>query len=282
MLATIAGCNFKHQPLAGNVAAPNVTSRISGSGPTDIVLMPGLAGGNVAWRETVKHLQSTHRVHEIRVAGLAGNPGEGPRSVGALTQELASYLRAHTDVPATVVGHSAGGVAALQLAMEYPDLVRGIVIVDALPFMSANMGSAKVDEDLRGVAGRKVVEIESEPQGAFVERMQSQANEAVSSRSAAQQIAADSAQSNRSTYAALFGDVMTLDLRPRMAGISVPVTVIFADQAPHGAPPGHMKRRYQEQYKGIQARYVEIQNARHYVMLDQPAEFLSALDMAIN
>jgi pimeloyl-ACP methyl ester carboxylesterase len=276
-----ASCTSVSRSDAKSPQPPLITSRLSGAQGVDVVLVPGLAGGDLAWRETAIHLAATHRVHEIRIAGLAGNSGAGPSSIRELAEALATYIRDRAIKPVIVIGHSAGGVAALDLGINHPDFVSRVVVIDALPFMSANSGSTVVDEALRTKAVQETTAILSESPTAFAERMHSQAKGGVGSQAAAQKISLDSAQSLRSTYAALFGDLMTLDLRPKIKRIRSPVIVIFADQAPHGAPPGHMKKRYAGQYQGIEARLIEIPNARHYVMLDQPTNFLSAVDAAV-
>jgi pimeloyl-[acyl-carrier protein] methyl ester esterase len=70
-----------------------------------------------------------------------------------------------------------------------------------------------------------------------------------------------------------------LDLRERLAGLQPAVTVVYADQTSLGAPPGWMKKVYQGQYASL-ARpptLVEIADARHFLMLDQPQSFVAAL-----
>ena len=121
----------------------------------------------------------------------------------------------------------------------------------------------------------------SESTDAFYGRLATQSLNSMRDGTMAAQIASESARSNRSCYAEFVFDLMTLDIRPTVRRISVPITVIFADQAPLGAPPGLMARRYSAQYAGTRAELLEVRNSRHYVMLDQPRDFALALDKAL-
>jgi pimeloyl-[acyl-carrier protein] methyl ester esterase len=74
-------------------------------------------------------------------------------------------------------------------------------------------------------------------------------------------------------------ELSALDLRERLAGLQTALTVVYADQASLGAPPGWMKQVYQAQYASaaLPPTWVEIANARHFLMLDQPQAFVAAL-----
>lgn len=272
---------------AGNPTSPGtppIAADLSGEGPRELVLVPGLSGGAVSWEDTATRLSGRYRVHRIRIAGLE-LPATGratPRSIDDVADALSAYLRQHASGPVALVGHSAGGVAALMVALRQPDLVDRVVIVDALPFMSANRGSTGVDAELRAAIAAEARDMRAEDASAFAQRMQGQASSAIGDPDAASRIAQAGARSDRDTYAALYESLSTTDLRAGMAGLRPPLTVIFADQSPLGAPAGHMAARYQAQYAGSQARSVEIKDARHYLMLDQPVEFARALDTALD
>jgi len=260
-----------------------ITAEITGTGTTDLVLVPGLSGGDVSWQETAVRLSDRYRVHRLRIAGLEGPVGDAPApsSIGAVAEALTSYIQRNSSRPVMLVGHSAGGVAVLMATLQKPDLVARVIIVDALPFMSANRGSTSVDEELRGKVGAEVRDMRAEDAAAFEKRMRAQASSAVGNPDTAARIAQGGARSHRDTYAALYESLSTTDLRAEVASLRPPLTVIFADQSPLGAPAGYMARRYREQYASSRATLVEITDARHYLMLDQPREFAEALDAAL-
>lgn len=54
-----------------------------------------------------------------------------------MADDVAAGLHELAGTPATVVGHSLGGVVAFLLASRHPDLVAGLVVVDASPSPNA-------------------------------------------------------------------------------------------------------------------------------------------------
>ena len=108
---------------------------VSGTGP-DVILIPGLGASAATWDETVKQLSTTHRVHTLQVAGFAGfaagpNAGDGAMLPGLVT-EVAAYA-ADLKQPA-IIGHSLGGLVALEAASQGASNVSRLLVVDALPF----------------------------------------------------------------------------------------------------------------------------------------------------
>ncbi len=53
----------------------------------------------------------------------------GSQTLGVQAEQMAGVLEQLTDTPAIVVGHSFGGAVALRLALDRPDLVKGLVLL---------------------------------------------------------------------------------------------------------------------------------------------------------
>src|SRR5262245_36760372 len=87
------------------------------------VLVPGLWAGPPAWRSVAGLLG--HRGWECHLVDLRSVPG----GLGARAAALAEYVAA-LPVPAVLVGHDAGGLAALGAAMRCP--VTALVLVAPL------------------------------------------------------------------------------------------------------------------------------------------------------
>jgi pimeloyl-ACP methyl ester carboxylesterase len=98
---------------------------------TPVVLIHGLSSNSRIWDLTAPRLIPGHWVVALdqRGHGLSDKPddGYGFDSVCADLAAFVQYLRMDRPV---VVGHSWGGAVAVQFAAEYPDLVRGLVLVD--------------------------------------------------------------------------------------------------------------------------------------------------------
>jgi pimeloyl-ACP methyl ester carboxylesterase len=104
----------------------------TGRGPA-VVLLHGLAASIYSWRHTILPVaQAGFRViaFDNRGFGFSDKPSHGYSNeayVGIL-YELLDSLRIEE---AVLVGHSMGGAIAAQAALERPDRVRGLVLVDA-------------------------------------------------------------------------------------------------------------------------------------------------------
>lgn len=61
-----------------------------------------------------------------------------------LAPDVAAGIRAWTDGPQVLVGHSLGGLTAAAVAASAPDLVRDLVVVDITPGIDPNGGAAQL------------------------------------------------------------------------------------------------------------------------------------------
>jgi pimeloyl-ACP methyl ester carboxylesterase len=85
--------------------------------------------------------------------------------------------------------------------------------------------------------------------------------------------------SDSSVVANALADDLTLDLRPGLAAIPVPLTLIYPDYAPLGTPKGATDAMYRGLYASVpHMTFARADNSLHFVMLDQPAQFDTALD----
>jgi pimeloyl-ACP methyl ester carboxylesterase len=102
---------------------------LRGSGPP-VVLVPGLSLDSRVWEPVVERLEGelSCLTPDNRGAGLSDVP-RGPYDVTQMAGDLYGLLMILGIESAVVVGHSMGGYVALQLALDSPELVRGLVLV---------------------------------------------------------------------------------------------------------------------------------------------------------
>jgi pimeloyl-ACP methyl ester carboxylesterase len=65
--------------------------------------------------------------------GICSSIGENPSTVAAMTKDFVGFCRAPDLKSFDVVGFSLGGMIAQQLAFEYPDMVRRIILLGTGP-----------------------------------------------------------------------------------------------------------------------------------------------------
>ncbi|MFD0857393.1 alpha/beta fold hydrolase [Roseovarius aquimarinus] len=127
-----------------------------GQGPRAGLLIHCSLGETAIWGGLAAELSgaATLTAFDLPGHGRSGDwDGEGEMS--ALCAAMAADL-AQRDAPVDVVGHSFGGVVALKLAIERPELVRSLVIIEPVFFAAGADGTPGEDllekAQMRGVA----------------------------------------------------------------------------------------------------------------------------------
>ncbi len=259
------------------VVRDRFSAEVSGRGP-DLLFIPGLSSSRETWRATAERLKGRYRLHLIQVAGFAGEPARanaGGDVVLPTAEAIAAYI-AECGPPITVVGHSLGGTIGLYLAQNYPQRIRKLLIVDAFPFIGVVYdGPDATPDSMRAM-------IESWRSGATPwsrEQQEAMFAEMVTAPEHVETIKAWSRASDPSvTMRALFED-MVLDMRPGLAGLAVPIAVLFPDYVSPGLPPDATQIARETAYAPVPRKSVRIvAQSRHFIMLDQPEAFAEALD----
>ncbi|XP_059487217.1 protein ABHD11-like [Neocloeon triangulifer] len=104
-----------------------------------LIIMHGLLGSKSNWRSLSKslHAQTCRRV----VAVDARNHGESPHNENHSYRYMAEDLRALLTLleidRAVLLGHSMGGRAMMLTALLYPNLVKGLIVVDTSPIRTS-------------------------------------------------------------------------------------------------------------------------------------------------
>jgi pimeloyl-[acyl-carrier protein] methyl ester esterase len=255
------------------------SDQIVGHGP-DVIFIPGLAASRQTWKATAERLMGHFRIHLIQVAGFAGESAranaQGPVLVPT-ADAIDAYLVKQHLTPAVVVGHSLGGTMLLYLAETHgADLKKGF-IVDALPFYPRLIrGPKATPESMKPLADAiradrsKMTDAQMVQFTASMARVQSDRD----------MIAVWRRASDPSAVANALADDLTIDLRPRLAHISVPLTLIYPDYAPIGTPAGTTDKIYRNAYATApHMTFVRAVNSLHFIMFGQPAQFDAALDV---
>jgi pimeloyl-ACP methyl ester carboxylesterase len=100
-----------------------------GSGES-VLLVPGTAFGPASWGEFGELLARRHRVIVYERRGFSSAAPEGAEDVRVHAEDARSILERAEALPADVVGWSGGGLAALALAVEHPDAVRSLLLIE--------------------------------------------------------------------------------------------------------------------------------------------------------
>lgn len=263
-------------PQVAAPAAPATTAfavTVTGHGPP-ILLIPGLASSGDVWNGTVAHVRDHYTCHVLTLAGFAGQPRIPAPMMSSVRDAIAAYITDHHLDHPVIVGHSLGGFVALDLASSHPDLVGPLFIVDSLPFLpgawdpSATAESgAKMGPQLRA----QLAKTDATRRRQMTDTMVTEpANQAL--------VASWGDKSDPTAVADAYVELMSTDLRPRLPAIRVPAFVIGTYR---GLPAKReeVQKIFDDQYAGLRnAKITLADNARHFVMLDDPDFLYSQLD----
>lgn len=103
-----------------------------GSGPP-LILSPGLGGSGNYWLPNLPALSANHRVilYDHRGTGRSDRDLPATVTVAQMADDLLALIDGLGLESAAVMGHAAGGVAALSLAHTHPGRVARLVLVNA-------------------------------------------------------------------------------------------------------------------------------------------------------
>ena len=227
-------------------AAPSVASlevQTGGHGEPELIFLPDLGGAGKAWEHVVARFEAGYRCHVVVPAGFGG--GRAGVQTGRFLDETAravvAYVREQGLRRPVLVGQGLGGVLALEVALQDPNLPGRLVLVDSLPFPAG--GKRGTDED-------------AAPSGQ------------------AREVADEAARSDPATLRQAAAELLATDLRAALRRVRCPTLVLGALAGPGAAP----RQVYRRQYRGLPGvRFAFFGAARPPLMVDNLDGFTDAL-----
>ncbi|MBN2224112.1 MAG: alpha/beta fold hydrolase [Deltaproteobacteria bacterium] len=101
-----------------------------------VILVHGFAATNWCWRHTIPALSGNRWVlsPDLPGFGLSDKPGEFDYSLSGYARFIAALMDEMEIDRAVLVGNSMGGGVAVRAALDYPDRVQKLVLVDSLGY----------------------------------------------------------------------------------------------------------------------------------------------------
>lgn len=256
-LALVILCAREFVPPASTI------HRAFGRG-TPIVLVHGLGSSGQDWLPTARRLARHHRVVLVDLPGHGESDMPEPFSLARAVAALDRALVGIPGGPPIVVGHSLGGLVAAAHAIDYPERVRGLVLVETalrpqLPTAQRAVALEQLDRDYDALL-----------HAAYLDFGRDSAQGEVLYRRAA---AVDPRVVKRWIRLA-----WTADLSPSIARLDVPVLAVLAHRSwPTDEPWETVASELG--YTGLpRLRATRIADCGHFVMLDRPAELASLIN----
>ncbi len=244
----------------------NLYYEIAGQGKP-VLLIHGLGSSARDWEYQVLALSELYRVvvYDVRGHGQSDKP-PGPYSVPLFTADAAQLMQALEMGPSHVVGISMGGMIAFQLAVDVPELVQSLVIVNSGPALIVQTLRDRLNVLQRSLllnifGMRKIGEVlgsrffpkpEQEMlRQMFIERW---------------------AENDRRAYSEAFHGLLGWSVLEHIHTITCPTLVVASDEdyTPVSAKEAYVGRL-------AKGELVVIEDARHAVTAERPEEFNEVL-----
>ncbi|AWH52290.1 alpha/beta hydrolase [Stenotrophomonas sp. ESTM1D_MKCIP4_1] len=240
-----------------------------------LLMIPGLNSSADVWRETCLALKDV-QCHLVQLPGFAGARAADPRPadfLSSMRDQLLAYVHDHAIDHPAVIGHSLGGVLALQMAVKEPQALGPLVIVDAVPFYAGMQNPQATAQSVRPMAEQLRASMLAADPASY----QAQADAALGPMTATParlpELKRWGRDSDRATTADAMYSVMVTDLRGEVAAIRAPTLVLgaWASYQAFGATEASARAIFQSQYAALPGVRIELSaTGHHFLMWDDP------------
>lgn len=249
--------------------------KITGQGKQSIILIPGFASSGEVWEETSAAFENNFTCYTLTMAGFAGIPAQPNITFQHWKTEIANYIKNNNIVHPILIGHSMGGVLALAIAADFPDLIGKIVVVDGLPaLMALTNPDFKSDENLDcSIAVQQFKEMTDE---SFYEMQKAGLPMMLSNTDMHDTVLGWSLASDRETFAKMYCDFANTDLRADLGKIKCPALILLESYFIN------FKTAIEAQYQNLTTgKLLYANKGLHFIMYDDKDWYFEQLDKFI-
>lgn len=251
-----------------------------------LILIPGLSSGGYVWDDTVQQLRAEHELYVITLAGFNGKPALPGTKLPKAKASLLELIQTQKINHPILVGHSLGSALSLWFAESHSDLIRGVFAVDGLPVFPGTQNMTLEQRTAMAEASRRQM-ASADPKTFAEQQLQYMRMIGLVDQTQAEKIAVRSATSDPVATADYMAELLMMDTRQDLAKISVPVALVspyYANDFARMNMSEEAKSAYYMSFvQGIpKLRLISIKDARHFVMLDQPAIFKQELQSFVD
>ena len=261
----------------------HIKTTLHGEAGPLVILIPGMSTPGESWDEQVEALKGQHRLLVVHTRGFEGERGTANEQDGALegiVADLSADLKARGLGPATLVGHSMGGLVAMMFGLAHPDQASRLLIVDSLPWFATIFGG---DISMEQARVRADSMREMMVKGAEMMREMGKTGTAKDNGALDMSVKAEhrirignwAMRAEPLAVAQLVHEDIMTDLRADIADLKMPVTVLHMANGDYAEMA---RTRYATDYAALkQTRLVPIDGTGHFIHFDHPALFRAEL-----
>jgi pimeloyl-ACP methyl ester carboxylesterase len=98
-----------------------------------VIILHGLLGSLDNWQSIAKKLAEHYQVYIVDQRNHGKSPHSSDFSYPILSADLLQFMDEHGIQQAHLIGHSMGGKTVMQFAMQHPERISKLIIVDSSP-----------------------------------------------------------------------------------------------------------------------------------------------------
>lgn len=287
-------CNDKVSPvvvlvwLLATVFAPTISSagevgefqgikvEVIGRGEP-VLMIPGLNSGGDVWRETCQALQPQVQCHVVTLPGFAGQPAvAGDAFLEPMRDRLLAYIADRDLKHPAVIGHSLGGVLALQMAIAQPQAIGKLVIVDSLPYLAATRNPAATPTSVAPIAAQMRTGMLAMDSASYLAQTEASVANMAQAPARIDTLKGWSRSSDRHATADAMHDMMVTDLRDQLVALKSPTLVLgsWAAYKPMGATEQSTRAIFASQYAKLPGVDIRMSEAGYHFLMWDDATWL--------
>ncbi|MED5402768.1 MAG: alpha/beta fold hydrolase [SAR324 cluster bacterium] len=108
-------------------------SRKVGENGPDFVVLHGLFGSGKNWRSFAGSLEEDFQVWTLDARNHGDSPHADSMSYQQMAEDVVRFVDENELENVILLGHSMGGKTAMQLALQFPDRIAALIVVDIAP-----------------------------------------------------------------------------------------------------------------------------------------------------
>lgn len=120
------------QPIIRTFYQMQLNYKTFGEGPP-LIILHGLFGMLDNWQTAAKQLSDTFMVFILDQRNHGRSPHVDQMDYSSMAHDLQAFMEANWIYEAHLLGHSMGGKTVMQFAIEFPEMVDKLVVVDIAP-----------------------------------------------------------------------------------------------------------------------------------------------------
>ncbi|MFD1165611.1 alpha/beta fold hydrolase [Sphingobacterium daejeonense] len=242
-----------------------------GQGKKNIIFIPGFASSGEVWNESQKELGNDYTSYILTMPGFAGVPAQANPTFKGWRDLIIEFIKKENISNPIIIGHSLGGVMAMDIAATAPDIISKIIVVDAVPCLVAlnnpafksnpNIDCSQMVEQFKNITDAQFLAMQKQGVGSMV------------SDSAKQNLVLDwTLKSDRSTFAKIYCDFSNIDVREDIKKITCPALILL------NSGFSHIKPMIEQQYSSLKTADIQYADqSLHFIMFDSKDWYMQQL-----